>query len=212
VNNSVIIATNASILADLLGVKLRDNGLRVFTASTDAELTDKIKTVYPRFVFIENCFHGNGTDVFIQKITRQNRNLNIAVWAACELKPSVAARYIVAGAESFFSLRDTDKNIDEILFRITSGKPFCPCDVDEVLNSDIAYPVIGEGLTKREIEIVKLTVSGKTNEEIGKIISVSLASVKFHKSNIYRKCGGKNIADIMRYGIIHGVITKEDFE
>ncbi len=42
-------------------------------------------------------------------------------------------------------------------------------------------------LTKRELEILKLLASAKTNRQIGKVLLVTEKTVKNHISNIYRK-------------------------
>jgi DNA-binding NarL/FixJ family response regulator len=210
-NNSVIIATNAGFLADILRDRLRDASFRVYVASTDNELTEKINFVYPRFIFIEHCFHGYGTDDFIKKIVRENRYLRVTVWSACEIKPLIAARFIIAGAESFFSLRDTYKNIENILEHIAGGRHYCPADVEAVLQSERAVPVIGEKLTRREKQVLKRWISGETNKEIGKFLGLSIHTVKMHKCNVYRKCGGDTAIDILRNGFNRGVICPDDF-
>ena len=211
-NNSVIIATNAVFFADILREKLRDAAFNVFIASTDNELAEKIKAVFPRFIFLEHCFHGHGTDAFIQRMTSRNRDMRIAVWAVSEVKPLAAARFISAGAESFFSLRDTERRIETIIYRIAGGRHYYPADVEAVLDKDCAYPAIGGELTKREIEVIKLSVEGHSNQKIADILSLTIHSVKFHKSNIYRKCGGNTPVDILRNGLIRGIIRPEELE
>ena len=211
-NNGVIIATNAEILSGFLREKLRDAGLHVVVAATDIDLTTKIRSLFPRFIFLEHCFHGQGTDVFVQRTVKHNHNVRIVVWAASEVKPLAAARFITAGAESFFSLRDTESNLETILYRIAGGQPYYPADVGAVLDKDCAFPIIGEELTSREIEIIKLSAAGQTNRQIGEALSMSLHTVKFHRANIYRKCGGNRPVDILRNGLIQGIISSDDFE
>ena len=211
-NNSVVIATTALFLADMLREKLRDAAFQVFVAATDNDLTAKIKSVFPRFIFLEHCFHGHGTDAFIQQMVKHNRNIRIAVWTVSEVKPLAAARLIAAGAESFFSLRDTDNHIEAIICRIAGGRHYCPADVEAVLDKDCAHPAIGESLTRREIEVIKLSVEGQTNQQIADVLSLTIHTVKFHKGNIYRKCGGNTPVDILRNGLIRGIIHTEDFE
>ena len=100
--NNVVIATTAGLFADILREKLRDASFHVSIASSTVDLSTRIKAAHPRFVFIEHCFSGDGTDAFIKRIAKRNRDIHIVVWAASELKPIAAARFIHAGAESFF--------------------------------------------------------------------------------------------------------------
>jgi DNA-binding NarL/FixJ family response regulator len=45
----------------------------------------------------------------------------------------------------------------------------------------------GHGLTKRELEILRLVASGSSNSQMAKLLWVTEQTVKFHLSNIYRK-------------------------
>jgi LuxR family transcriptional regulator, maltose regulon positive regulatory protein len=47
-------------------------------------------------------------------------------------------------------------------------------------------------LTKREMDILRLVVSGATNTEIGDSLFVSYNTVKFHMKNLYAKMGANN--------------------
>jgi len=197
-NSSVVIATNASFLADALREILRDAFFKVYIAANDDEFAAKLKTVYPRFIFVENCFHGLGTDVFIQRIIKHNHHIHIVVWTAADVKPFIAARFIVAGAESFFSLRDTYKNIEKIIFGIAGGNSYYPDEVEAALDKDSIYPIVGKKLTKRETEITQMVLLGFSNKQISEKLSLNLNTVKFHRKNIYRKLGCNKAIDIMR--------------
>jgi DNA-binding CsgD family transcriptional regulator len=48
------------------------------------------------------------------------------------------------------------------------------------------------GITAREQQIVELIQSGKTNQEIADQLFISLATIKDHNHNIFRKCGVRN--------------------
>jgi len=209
-NNSVVIATNAIFLADLLKEKLSYTNLKVYVAGNDSDLAAKMKSACPKFIFLENCFNGYGTDVYVQRTARHHKGVRIAVWAVSEVKPVAAARFIMAGADSFFSLRDSEKNIQAIVWRIASGQPYCPADVKALLDKDRACAVIGEGLTSREKEIIKMSADGKTNREIGNAMSLTVHTVKYHKANIYRKCGGNTVVDILVNGIRRGVVDLDE--
>jgi DNA-binding NarL/FixJ family response regulator len=48
------------------------------------------------------------------------------------------------------------------------------------------------GITPREREIIELICVGKTNQEIAEGLFISLATVKDHNHNIFRKTGVRN--------------------
>ena len=211
--NSVIIATDADFLADILRDTLRDFDVKpVLAVRNENELLAGMKNNNPRFVFLENCFRGQGTEEFIPRLAKLNRDVRVVVWSAMAVKPVIAARYILAGAESYFSLRDTDKSITDILERIVSGRRYCPADVKAVIESDTYFPDMKGNLTMREKEIIKLSVTGRNNRKIAETLGIQMSTVKSHKASIYRKCGGNTPVDILRYGLIQGIIRLEDLK
>ncbi len=48
------------------------------------------------------------------------------------------------------------------------------------------------GITRREREVIELIQAGKTNQEIADILFISVATVKDHNHNLFRKCGVRN--------------------
>jgi DNA-binding CsgD family transcriptional regulator len=49
-----------------------------------------------------------------------------------------------------------------------------------------------DGLTQRELEVLRLASDGSTNGEISKLLGISVHAVKFHLASIYRKLGVAN--------------------
>jgi len=209
-NRGVIIATNATFFADILREKFMDCGLAVLTASSENDLTEKMDATFIKFVFMENCFLGHGTDVLVHQMVKSNRHIRVVVWAACEVKPVIAARFIAAGAESFVSLRDTESNIDNAIKNVAWGQRYCPADVKAVIDRRDDNFTFDEKLTGREIQIIKMIGENKTNKELGDSLSVSINTIKMHKKNIYRKCGGNTPVDILINGLRKGVISAEE--
>ena len=52
-------------------------------------------------------------------------------------------------------------------------------------------------LSERELEVLNLLASGRTNSEVAKNLFVSVGTVKSHTGNIYRKLGAKNRAEAL---------------
>lgn len=52
------------------------------------------------------------------------------------------------------------------------------------------------GVTRREREIIGLIKAGKTNQEIADCLFISVATVKDHNNNLFRKCGVRNRVEL----------------
>jgi DNA-binding NarL/FixJ family response regulator len=191
---------------------LLDLDIGALRARDETELLGRIKNSYPRLVFLEDCFRGQGTEEFILRTVKRNPDLRVAVWSAQAVRPLIAARFILAGADSYFSLRDTDGNIAGILGRITAGRGYCPAEVKAIVESDTYFPDMNGELTPRERQIVKLSAAGQSNREMAEALGIRLSTVKLHKANIYRKCAGNTPVDILRYGLSRGIICPEDLK
>jgi DNA-binding CsgD family transcriptional regulator len=61
-------------------------------------------------------------------------------------------------------------------------------------NGETPQPPV-EDLSEREMEVLALLASGRTNSEIAKDLFVSAGTVKSHVNNIYRKLGARNRAE-----------------
>ena len=65
------------------------------------------------------------------------------------------------------------------------------------------------GLTKREVEILRLAARGLSNGEIAKQLWVTEQTVKFHLANTYRKLGVSNRTGAARQAQLLGLLTEE---
>lgn len=64
-----------------------------------------------------------------------------------------------------------------------------------------------DGLTNRELEILKYIADGHTNQEIAEALVLSVATVQTHRANIMSKLGLHNSAGLVKYAIRHGLIS-----
>ena len=63
------------------------------------------------------------------------------------------------------------------------------------------------GLTRRELEILKLVAEGHSNAELARMLWVTEQTVKFHLSNIYRKLDVSNRTEASRWAQVHGLLA-----
>lgn len=63
-----------------------------------------------------------------------------------------------------------------------------------------------EGLTERELEVLRLIVDGLTSREIAESLVISPNTVERHRQNIMAKLGLHNRAELVRYAISKGLV------
>jgi DNA-binding NarL/FixJ family response regulator len=65
------------------------------------------------------------------------------------------------------------------------------------------------GLTRRELEILKLVAEGHSNAALARMLWVTEQTVKFHLSNVYRKLHVTNRTEASRWAQLNGILGDE---
>ena len=66
-------------------------------------------------------------------------------------------------------------------------------------------PAHPDGLSEREVEVLRLVAAGKSNPEIAAALVISLNTVARHVSNIFDKVGAANRTEAAAYAHRHGL-------
>lgn len=78
-----------------------------------------------------------------------------------------------------------------------SSPPETESKSDEASRQRRASQHLEDPLSERELEVLALLASGRTNSEVARDLFVSVGTVKSHTGNIYRKLGAKNRAEAL---------------
>ena len=79
-------------------------------------------------------------------------------------------------------------------------------EMDELLehtlvNKAVSNTDIAKSLTRRETEILRWIVSGKTNKEMAHLLCRTERTVEYHRNRLIRKLKAHNIADLVKRAI-----------
>ena len=114
-----------------------------------------------------------------------------------------------AGATSYLLKNVNAEELASAIQDAYTGKStLAPEATDALIQATRQRRDIGFELTKREKEVLELLVDGKSNNEIAMLLSISLATVRFHLANIYSKLGAKNRIEAVTLALEHRLITK----
>jgi DNA-binding NarL/FixJ family response regulator len=65
--------------------------------------------------------------------------------------------------------------------------------------SEPAEPLNPDGLTEREIDVLRLIAAGRTNQEAADELHLSVRTIERHVTNLYAKIGASNRAEATAY-------------
>ena len=107
-----------------------------------------------------------------------------------------------AGAIGYLQKNVTARELGNAIRAAHEGRMTLSPEATQVLANSVAQPQIpGEQLTERERDVLKCMVDGLNNNEIAKVLVVSLGTVKFHVSNIFQKLGVDSRVEAVKLAI-----------
>ena len=66
-------------------------------------------------------------------------------------------------------------------------------------------PEYPDGLTEREVEVLRIMAAGRSNSEIAEDLVLSIRTVERHITSIYTKANARNRAGATAYAFSHGL-------
>jgi DNA-binding NarL/FixJ family response regulator len=160
---------------------------------------------------MENSFNGCSTESFINWLVKDNRGLKISVWTTCDMLPVAGARFMMAGADSFIDLRRQGKEGNKLMEKVLRGDYDCPPDVKAAMAKVNYSTDFATAPTGKERIVIHCTIFGDSIATIAKKMGIEVRTVKYHKENIHKKCGGSSLFVLLQYAIYHSVVSVEEF-
>jgi len=122
--------------------------------------------------------------------------------------PAFARQALQGGALGFVLKEAADEELLEAVKLAAAGDTY----LNPRLGARIAAqppPAEGspDGLSDRELDVLRLIALGHTNAEIGKQLYLSTRTVETHRAHIQQKTRLSTRADLVRYAIDHGMIS-----
>jgi DNA-binding NarL/FixJ family response regulator len=117
-----------------------------------------------------------------------------------------------AGACGYVLKSVADRDVVEACRASMRGEPFLyPAALTALMRDYLAGPrdgdePVGDPLTPRELEMVKLIAEGHSSEEIAEMLIISKKTVDNHRGHILEKLELRNRVELTRYAIRRGLV------
>jgi len=109
-----------------------------------------------------------------------------------------------AAADAIGEFLDTEENVVDLRPEAeVSRMPFSGVGAEPKPGRPLAFP---DGLTNREVQVLRLVAGGRTSKEIAAELVLSVRTIERHVENIYGKIGGRNRADATAYALTRRLV------
>ena len=138
----------------------------------------------------------------LQELKRLLPEIRVIVLSAIDDRRQIRAA-LRLGADAYVVKTVNPVDLPSVVRQTVNGTTFTALDD---VDGDDAASVRAEGLSDREIAILRALASGLSNQAIGRRLWVSEQTIKFHLRNIYRKLGLSNRTEAAHYAHEAGLV------
>ena len=155
---------------------------------------------------------GSGLDA-VPAVLRISPRTQVLVLTACDEKEE-HVRAFKLGAKGVILKDSARQTLMQAIHAVCAGQVWVEPRMTTALVEELSH--LGpesssgggrdeNGLTERELEIVRLVASGNKNKEVGATLTISERTVKTHLTNIFQKLGVRDRVALVMYALRHGL-------
>ncbi len=118
-------------------------------------------------------------------------------------------RALKSGASGYLNKQTAPEQLVEAVQKIIAGEQFISAALTQKLVTELRRDYDRprhEALSDRELQVVKLTVEGKSMKEIAAELSLSAKTISTFRGRAFEKLGVKNDVELARYLTEHGLL------
>ena len=212
---SVLLVSSCQLVREAVRALIeRHQDFQVFGETDDLEQTLRaLGNLRPDVILVDlDPDHAAAVEM-IKGIVKHRPDIRMIAFST-HLEDAVMESALRAGARGFISKATSSSDLFAILKTVARGEAFLsplvagwvmvwarsgkpPCSRNSTL----------EGLTRREIQVLRLLAAGRVNKEIAAALNVGVETVRSYRKSLMNKLQVHNVAELTRFAISAGVIA-----
>ncbi|HKG60396.1 MAG TPA: response regulator transcription factor [Pyrinomonadaceae bacterium] len=190
-----------------------DGVVVVGEAGKGSEALELARQLRPNLLLLDITMpDGNGFDV-LDQITKKHPEIRVIVLTVHEAG-EYAIRALREGAAGYLPKSAASIELEQAIHTVVRGEPYIS---PETAQNTILQQ--RKGATKRDLlatlsprqrEVLRLIAEGRTTKQIAQVLKISVKTVETHRAQLMERLGIHDVAGLVRYAIIVGLIEVED--
>jgi DNA-binding NarL/FixJ family response regulator len=208
----VICDDHALVRSGLRRLLEAEGGVKVVGEAANAEeAVEAVRQQRPDVVLLDVVLPGrSGIDAIpdLRAVSAETRILVLSM----QDDASYVRKAFGAGADGYLLKEAADAELVQAITEVAQGQRY----VHPALGARIAAGEAGvatfaetDPLSEREHDVLRLLALGHTNQEIAKLLFISIRTAETHRARIMQKLGLTTRAEIVRYALGSGELTLE---
>ena len=171
-------------------------------ASNGSEAIEMFRAHHPDVTIMDLQMPGMGGMEAIHHILREFPDARIIVLTTYSGDVQVV-RALKAGARGYILKAHVHRELPDTIRKVHAGQKRIPAE----LAVQLVEHREDNGLTPREIDVLRLIAEGNANKQIADALSIGEASVKSHVANILSKLGANDRTHAVTIALERGIIN-----
>jgi two-component system response regulator NreC len=203
----IVIADDHSVVRRGLRQVLEgDSGLEVVAEAEDVESARRyVRGHKPDVLVLDLNMPGGSTLDAIPEIRAEAPETQIVILTMQD-EPAYARQALAAGVMGYVLKEAADAELVEAVRRAAAGDTYLNPRLGARLAAE-PPPGPPDGLSEREVEVLKMIALGHTNAEIADQLYLSVRTVETHRAHIQQKLRLGTRSELVRYALDHGLVT-----
>jgi DNA-binding NarL/FixJ family response regulator len=210
----VLLVDDHKIMRDGIKAILKHNDeFRVAgEAENGADAVQLVKRLHPQIVLMDIGLPGLNGIESTTEILRHCPDTKVIILSMYDDEHSVVSA-IRSGARAFVLKKASDGDLVDALRTVAKGGSYLSPQVSDRLLTRIQrgdleskpMPSALEGLSPREVQVLRLVAEGKTSKEIAVMLDLGLQTVRSYRKTMMKKLGVNNVAGLTQLALAAGL-------
>jgi DNA-binding NarL/FixJ family response regulator len=181
-------------------------------AGTGSEALELVRELEPDVMLLDITMPDGGGFEVLDQVTRKYPEIKVIVLTVHEAG-EYAIRALREGAAGFLPKSAASTELEQAIQTVVRGEVYISPETSRKTLLDY-----GKGMTKRDLlatlsprqrEVLRLIAEGRTTKQIAQLLEISVKTVETHRAQLMERLGIHDVAGLVRYAIIVGLIEVE---
>ena len=205
---SIVLVDDHEVVRNGLRMVLEaEEGFEVVAEAGDLETTRRyVRARRPRVLVLDLNLPEGSSLPAIPELREQSPDTAVVV-LTMQQDPAFAREAMRAGAIGYVLKQSAGSELVDAVRAAAAGETYLNPKLGAQLAAGPAEPTgPPDGLTEREVDILRLIGLGHTNSEIAEQLYLSVRMVETHRAHIQQKTGRTTRSELVRYALDHKLV------